>query len=156
MHIILYQPEIPENTGNIVRTCRATNARLSLITPLGFSISNRRVKRAGLDYWDEVEIDVNDSLEKLLLESTKPFFFFSSKATTPYTEAPFELGSRLIFGSETSGLPSHFFDRYPSKFYTIPMAEGARCLNLSNSVAIVLYESHRQLNFETFTPQNLQ
>jgi tRNA (cytidine/uridine-2'-O-)-methyltransferase len=153
MHIILHQPEIPENTGNIVRTCRATNARLTLITPLGFSISNRRVKRAGLDYWDEVEIDVANSLESVLLQSQKPFFFFSSKSNVPYTEAPFEPGSQLIFGSETGGLPKQFFDRYPNKFYTIPMAEGARCLNLSNSVAIVLYEAHRQIGFDTLSPQ---
>ncbi len=148
MKIILFQPDIPQNTGNIVRTCSVTKSSLTLVRPLGFSISSRHLKRAGLDYWDEVQIDLIDNLEEFLETETRPFFFFSSKVDRPYTDATYLPESIIIFGSETSGLPDIFFERWPEKFYTIPMASNARCLNLSNSVSIVLFEGLRQQNFQ--------
>ena len=147
MKIILFQPDIPQNTGNIVRTCSVTRSSLSLVRPLGFSVSSRHLKSAGLDYWNEVEIEYIDNLEEQLLKETKPFYFFSSKAKTPYTEISFNKDAILIFGSETSGLPDVFFEKWPEKFFTIPMATDARCLNLSNSVSIVLFEGLRQQQF---------
>ncbi len=144
MQIILFQPEIPQNTGNIVRTCAATGASLILVRPLGFSLSNRYLKRAGLDYWDDVSISEIDDLAQFLDQTNDPFFFFSSKATKSYTDAPFSSNSLLIFGSETQGLPPHFHEKWPHLFYTIPMKPSARCLNLANSAAIVLYEALRK------------
>lgn len=147
MQIILYQPEIPQNTGNIVRTCSATGASLVLIPPLGFSLSNRKLKRAGLDYWQEVPISLETDLEMFLENSSKPFYFFSSKAKHSYSDIRFEPNSQLIFGSETHGLPTSIHHRWENRFYRIPMLSQARCLNLANSVAIVLYEALRQQNF---------
>lgn len=148
MEIILYQPEIPQNTGNIVRTCSVTKSSLILVRPLGFSTSSKALKRSGLDYWEEVDIRYTDDLTDYLKNSGKPFYFLSSKVERPYTEIPFTEDAILIFGSETRGLSPEFFDIWPEKFYTIPMAHNARCLNLSNSVAIVLYEGLRQLSFK--------
>lgn len=147
MKIVLYRPQIPQNTGNIARTCGAANAGLILAGPLGFSLADRHMKRAGLDYWDRVEVERIESLETWLMEQDAPCFFFSSKTQKPYTEAPFTTDSLLIFGSETEGLPEYFWGKYPERFYTIPMAEGQRCLNLASSAAIVLYEALRQTNF---------
>jgi tRNA (cytidine/uridine-2'-O-)-methyltransferase len=148
MEIVLYQPEIPQNTGNIVRTCSVTATALTLVRPLGFSISDKTLKRAGLDYWDEVQISYIDHLITYLTATEKPFYFFSSKAKTLYTEIPFTRDDLFIFGSESSGLPVDIFTKWPEKIYTIPMASNARCLNLSNSVAIVLYEALRAQNFQ--------
>lgn len=144
MQIVLFQPEIPQNTGNIVRTCSATGSSLILVRPLGFSTASRHLKRAGLDYWDEVSITEIDDLEAWLIATDAPFFFFSSKAHQRYTDAPFSSNAILIFGSETSGLPPAFHEKWPDRFYKIPMVQGARCLNLANSVAVVLYEAIRQ------------
>jgi tRNA (cytidine/uridine-2'-O-)-methyltransferase len=147
MKIILFQPDIPQNTGNIVRTCSVTNTKLGLVPPLGFSIASRHLKRAGLDYWNEVDIEMCEDLEGDLSIEESPFYFFSSKAKKPYTEINFTNDTILIFGSETKGLPPSYFERWPDRFYTIPMATGSRCLNLSNSVSIVLFEGLRQLEF---------
>ena len=149
MKIVLFQPQIPQNTGNIVRTCSATGASLILVRPLGFSTASRHLKRAGLDYWSEVNIEEIDDLFTFLQnQNIPPFFFFSSKASKSYTSAPFTSDSLLIFGSETSGLPPEFFEKWEDRFYTIPMRENTRCLNLANSAAIVLYEALRQTHFE--------
>jgi tRNA (cytidine/uridine-2'-O-)-methyltransferase len=148
MEIVLYQPEIPQNTGNIVRTCSVTHTSLTLVRPLGFSVSSKVLKRAGLDYWDEVNIHYVDHLMEYLLKCNRPFYFFSSKVKTPYTDISFTSEDLLIFGSETSGLPQEFFTKWLDKFYTIPMAPQARCLNLSNSVSVVLYEALRQQKFQ--------
>lgn len=144
MKIVLYQPEIPQNTGNIARTCAATGTGLILVRPLGFSTQSRHMKRAGLDYWDSVEIEEIDDLESYLSGS---FYFFSSKATQIYTEAHYAPDSLLIFGSETRGLPPLFREKWPEKFYTLPMRENQRCLNLATSASIVLYEALRQHHF---------
>ena len=116
MKIILFQPQIPQNTGNIVRTCSATGASLVLVRPLGFSTASRHLKRAGLDYWDGVEVEEIDDLNHYLEIQEAPFFFFSSKATKPYTTANFPCNSILIFGSETSGLPCAFFEKWEDRF----------------------------------------
>ncbi|HSX14027.1 MAG TPA: tRNA (cytidine(34)-2'-O)-methyltransferase [Chlamydiales bacterium] len=154
MKIILYQPQIPQNTGTIVRTCSATNTSLVLVRPLGFSTASRHLKRAGLDYWNDVEIIEIDNLPDYLQEQGLPFFFFSSHATKMYTEAEYSPNSQLIFGSETSGLPKSYFERWPECFFTIPMNSNARCLNLSNSANIVLYEALRQTHFSDLKRAN--
>lgn len=151
MEIILSQPEIPQNTGNIARTCAVTGTQLTLVRPLGFSLSSRRVKRAGLDYWEGLDVQIVDSLEDYLEASPEiPFYFFSTKAKRLYTEITFETNCRLVFGSETAGLPPSIHQRWPDHLYRIPMLQGARSLNLANSAAIVVYEAHRQNGFKGF------
>jgi len=147
MKIVLYRPQIPQNTGNIARTCGATNSGLVLAETLGFSLSDRHMKRAGLDYWERVAVETVADLAAWLKEQRAPFFFFSSKAKKSYTEASYPNDAILIFGSETEGLPEYFWEEHRELFYTIPMAEGHRCLNLASSAAIVLYEALRQNNF---------
>lgn len=147
MKILLYRPQIPQNTGNIARTCAATNTGLVLVHPLGFSLSDRHMKRAGLDYWNRVSVEGIDDLESWLSAENKPCFFFSSKAIASYDCAKYTADSLLIFGSETEGLPEFLWKRYPDCFYTIPMTQGQRCLNLASSAAIVLYEALRQTSF---------
>ena len=148
MKVVLFQPQIPQNTGNIARTCAVTGSDLVLVRPLGFSTSSRHLKRAGLDYWEDVKVQEIDDLMPFLESSKAPFFFFSSKAASCYTQAPFSLDSLLIFGSETAGLPEVFWHRWPQRFYRIPMQSHSRCLNLSCSAAIVLYEAWRQMSFK--------
>lgn len=144
MKVVLYQPQIPQNTGNIVRTCACTESSLLLVPPLGFKVTDRWLKRAGLDYWEGVSVTQEASLETYLEQLSTPFYFFSSKASKCYTTIDFSPHDHLVFGSETTGLPSSFYESWGDFFYTIPMKEGARCLNLSNAVAIVLYEARRQ------------
>lgn len=148
MQIILFQPQIPQNTGNIVRTCSVTGSDLTLVAPLGFSINDRWLKRAGLDYWEGVKVDVIENLEAYLNSTERKFYFFSSKAEKKHSDMTYNNTDILIFGSETTGLPNHFFEKWPEKFVTIPMKEGARCLNLATSAGIALYEAWRQLKFE--------
>lgn len=147
MKIILFQPQIPQNTGNIVRTCSATGSGLILVHPLGFSTKDRWLKRAGLDYWEGVNVEEIENLETYLETTPHPFYFFSSKSSKLYTEASYTPDTLLIFGSETTGLPPHFAEKWPEKFLTIPMKEGARCLNLATSAGIALYEAFRQTTF---------
>lgn len=147
MTIVLYQPQIPQNTGNIVRTCAVTGYRLILVRPLGFSITDRWLKRAGLDYWEGVDVQVIESLEELLEHTSQPFHFFTSKTKTLYTEKVYSPEDLLIFGSETSGLPADLLARWPERCVTIPMQPGVRCLNLATSVGIGVYESWRQQGF---------
>lgn len=149
MQIVLYQPQIPQNTGNIVRTCSVTGSSLILVRPLGFSISNRWLKRSGLDYWEGVDVQECDDLNAYLEQTKRPFYFFSSKATRNYTALNFSQEDILIFGSETEGLNNtSFYEKWPEKFARIPMIPGARCLNLASSAGIVLYEALRQTNFD--------
>ncbi len=147
MKVILFQPQIPQNTGNVVRTCSVSGTDLILVTPLGFSVSDRWLKRAGLDYWEGVNVQIIDDLEKYLSETSANFYFYSSKATQRYSEILYQPEDLLIFGSETSGLPEAFSQKWPDRFATIPMREDVRCLNLATSVGIVLYEALRQQNF---------
>lgn len=147
MKIILFQPQIPQNAGNVVRTCAVTGCDLVMVHPLGFSTQDRWLKRAGLDYWEGVNVSFLDDLEAYLEQETHPFFFFSSKATALYTSVSYTEDSALIFGSETSGLPEVFFRRWPERFVKLPMKPGVRCLNLATSVGIGVYEAWRQQGF---------
>lgn len=149
MHIVLYQPEIPQNTGNIARTCAATGSTLHLIRPLGFSLADKYLKRAGLDYWHMMEYHVHESFEELLaLYPDARMHFLSTKAPKGYTEVRYGQSDFLVFGCETRGLPESLLSRVYDRCVRIPMVPGARSLNLSNSVAIVLYEALRQQGFE--------
>ncbi|MCB1111413.1 MAG: tRNA (cytidine(34)-2'-O)-methyltransferase [Chlamydiales bacterium] len=149
MKIILFEPEIPQNTGNVVRTCSVTGSDLILVEPLGFSINDRWLKRAGLDYWEGVAMETIDDLDQYLERCKLPFTFFSSHATTSYTDIKYSTDHLLIFGSETSGLPDRFLKKWSHHFATVPMRPGARCLNLATTVGIVTYEAWRQNNFNT-------
>lgn len=150
MKIILYEPQIPQNTGNIVRTAAVTGSDVLIFNP-GFSTSDRHLKRAGLDYWEGVNVTIMtdfEELERTLMEAKNQFYFFSSKATTHYSDISYKQDDWLIFGSETSGLPNSFFEKWPSCFATIPMKKGVRCLNLATSAGIVVYEACRQQDFD--------
>jgi len=147
MKIILFQPEIPQNTGNIIRTCSVTDTQLILVTPCGFSLNERHLKRASLDYLPDVNLQKIDDLDNYLDNITTSFYFFSSKADKFYTDVQYNKNSCLIFGSETSGLPEKFHEKYEKHFVKIPMKKNSRCLNLSNCVSVALYEALRQNNF---------
>ena len=146
IQIALVEPEIPPNTGNIARLCAATNSPLHLVEPLGFSLSDSAVKRAGLDYWDSVDVRVHASVEHFLDDQPPPsMYFFSTGAKKSYLEADYKPGDLLVFGSETQGLPQALLDQYPEQVYGIPMQiEHVRSLNLANTASIVLYEALRQ------------
>lgn len=146
--IVLVEPEIPHNTGAIARTCAATGSRLHLIRPLGFDISDKMVKRCGLDYWHLVEIFVYDDLgEYFEKNGDADIYLATTKAPHIYTEADFTGNVTLFFGKETAGLPEEFRERYRDRCIRIPMISEARSLNLSNSVAILTYEALRQQGF---------
>jgi len=145
--VVLFQPKIPQNTGNIVRTCAVTGSSLILVKPLGFSVSSRHLKRAGLDYWENVSVTIIDDLLFFLDKTDQPFYFFSSHAKQLYTEIAYPENALLIFGSETGGLAPVFHERWPDRFCTIPMKAGSRCLNLASSASIVMYEAWRQNHF---------
>lgn len=153
INVVLVEPEIPQNTGNIARTCAATGCKLHLVHPLGFDISEKQVKRAGLDYWDKVEIEEHESFEKFL-EKYKPeendMFFVTTKGKHVYSEPEYKKMDEvyLLFGKETKGLPEDILKKYIDKTIRIPMRPTLRSLNLSNSVAIVVYDVYRQNQFE--------
>ena len=144
-NIVLFEPEIPQNTGNIVRLCACTGSRLFLIGKLGFSLSDKYLKRAGLDYWQSVSITKFDTLEELQSEyPNSNFYYLTTKTKNLYTNKKFKNGDFFVFGPETRGLPEELLNRNPETSITIPMLEGQRSLNLSNSVSIVVYEAIRQ------------
>ena len=148
LNIVLVEPEIPQNCGNIARTCAATGCRLHLIRPLGFDISDKAVKRAGLDYWHLVDVRDYENLEDFFQKNeVKQMWCLSTKAPRCYTEARFEEDCYLFFGKETKGLPEDFLEAHRESCVRIPMRSQARSLNLSNSVAITVYEALRQLSF---------
>ncbi len=146
LHLVLHQPEIPHNTGAVGRLCLATGARLHLIKPLGFSIDDRQLKRAGLDYWKEVDVHLWDSLADLraALDPAIPWFYLTTKATRSHWDATFPPSCVLVFGSETRGLPESLLAAHSQSCLRIPMHDATRSLNLSTAVAIVLYEALRQ------------
>lgn len=152
INVVLVEPEIPQNTGNIARTCAATGGKLHLVHPLGFSIGEKEVKRAGLDYWDKVEIEEHESFEKFL-EKYSPtshnMYFLTTKGKKVYSDVDYSKMDEvfIIFGKETKGLPEDILLKYFDHAVRIPMRETLRSLNLSNSVAIVIYEILRQANF---------
>ena len=148
INIVLVEPEIPANTGNIARTCAATRSRLHLIKPLGFDISDKAVKRAGLDYWHMVDISVYENIEEFFEKNPDgPYWLATTKAPRTYTAANFTDGCYLLFGKETAGLPESIRNRFPENCIRLPMREDARSLNLSNSVAVLCYEALRQTGF---------
>ena len=146
MNIVLIEPEIPPNTGNIGRLCLATGAHLHLVKPLGFSIDDKTLKRAGLDYWKDVRVTVWESFADL--QEAQPaeacYFFLTTKTTRAYWDARFQDGDFLVFGRETRGLPEPLLERNAGRCLTIPMSGGTRSLNLATAVGIVLYEAVRQ------------
>lgn len=152
LHVVLVEPEIPQNTGNIARTCAATGAKLHLVHPLGFSLSEKAVKRAGLDYWDKLEIEEHDSLN-VFLEKYSPeeknMFLVTTKGKHVYSDPNYDQMDEvfLLFGKETKGLPEDLLKKYLEKTIRIPMRETLRSLNLSNSVSIVVYDVFRQVEF---------
>ena len=149
-NIVLVEPEIPQNAGNIARTCAATGCTLHLVKPLGFEISDKYLKRAGLDYWHLVNVVVHESIEVFFASCPENarFHLFTTKAPRAYTQAAFSAGDYLVFGKETRGLPEELLVRHPASCVRIPMREEARSLNLSNSVAVAVYEGLRQNAFE--------
>ena len=148
LNIVLVEPEIPQNCGNIARTCAATGCRLHLIRPLGFDISEKAVKRAGLDYWNLVEVIDYENLDDFFHRNeVKEMWCLSTKAPRAYTEDHFSDGCYLFFGKETKGLPEDFLETHREACVRIPMRQEARSLNLSNAVAITVFEALRQLEF---------
>lgn len=151
LHVVLYQPEIPANTGNIARTCAATNTTLHLIRPLGFSTDDKMLKRAGLDYWEFVNVLYHDSLEELFEAYQKGQFFFITKfGEQPHTSFDYtdlDEDYFFVFGRETSGLPKELIQNNMDRCLRLPMTEHVRSLNLSNTAAILVYEALRQQNY---------
>ncbi len=150
LHIVFVEPEIPPNTGNIARTCAATNSVLHLVKPLGFSIDDRQVRRAGLDYWPYVDLQVHESLEEFLAEYKGHRMFLSTtKGEHCYADVSYQDEDMFLFGRETRGLPRDFIEKNKEKTIRIPMSENTRLrsLNLANSANIVLFEALRQLGF---------
>ena len=146
LNVVLVEPEIPQNTGNIARTCLAAGARLHLVEPLGFNLDGTALRRAGMDYWDQCDVRRWPSLDALQTEvGPARFFYLTSKATRPYWDARFAHGDYLLFGRETRGLPESLLETEKEHLLTIPMEPAARSLNLATSVGIVLYEAHRQI-----------
>lgn len=153
INVVMVEPEIPQNTGNIARTCAATNCKLHLIHPLGFSISDKYLKRAGLDYWDKVEIEEHESLEAFLKKynvENNNMFFATTKAKHCYSDIDFSKMDEVfvLFGKETKGLPEELLQKYMPNTIRIPMKDNLRSLNLSNSVAVIVYEILRQGDFK--------
>lgn len=147
LNIVMVEPEIPQNTGNIARSCAATGARLHLVKPLGFDISEKAVRRAGLDYWSLVDISVYDGIDDFFEKTKGPYYYFSTKARHIHSDVKFPDGAYLLFGKETKGLPEQMLHDNPDTTVRIPMISEARSLNLSNAVAIGLYEVLRQWGY---------
>jgi tRNA (cytidine/uridine-2'-O-)-methyltransferase len=148
MNIVLVEPEIPNNTGNISRTCAVTGSSLHLVRPLGFSTDDKHLKRAGLDYWQYLDLHYYDNFAEVLEAYPKgSFFFATTKAKKFYTDITYAPDDFLVFGKETAGLSKEILQAYPQQLIRIPMGKDIRSLNLANSVAIILYEALRQLNW---------
>ena len=148
-HVVLYQPEIPANTGNIGRICVGANSMLHIIKPMRFLLTDKLLKRAGLDYWDKLTLKIHDSFEEFLLEfPDNNIYFCTTKTDRKFTEIKYEKGDVFIFGPESRGIPENILEQYQKQNVTIPMSSQIRSMNLSNSVAIVIYEAWRQIGFK--------
>ena len=147
LNIVLVEPQIPQNTGNVARTCACTGARLHLVQPMGFTVTDAKLKRAGLDYWNKLDITYYASLADFLKKADGPCFFFTTKGGRRYTDAAYPDGAYLVFGREDQGLPEPLLCAHPEQCVRLPMRGALRSLNLSNTVAIGAYEALRQWNF---------
>ena len=149
LNIVLVEPEIPQNTGNISRTCAATGAHLHIVEPMGFKIDDKQLKRAGLDYWHLLHITYYSNLDDFFVRNDGPFFYFTTKGKNIYSDVSYPDGAYLVFGKETAGLPEELLVQYPESCVRLPMLDddSARSLNLSNSVAVGAYEALRQWGF---------
>jgi len=147
INIVLVEPEIPQNTGNIARTCAATGARLHLVGPMGFKIDDRQLKRAGLDYWHLLDITTYENLDDFMAKNSGSFYFFTTKARHTFTEISYPDNCYLFFGKETKGLPEELLMQNPETCVRLPMNPYARSLNLSNTVCVGVYEVLRQWNY---------
>ena len=148
LNVVLYEPEIPANTGNIGRSCVATKSALHLIRPLGFSADDKYIKRAGMDYWVKLDVRYYENFDDFISKNGYPVVYMtSSKVTKSYASVLYPPGAFIMFGKESAGIPKEILDRYPDTSVRIPMISGVRCLNLSSSVAVVLYEALRQQGF---------
>ena len=154
MNIVLLEPEIPQNAGNIARTCAATGSRLHMIKPFGFSVEDKYLKRAGLDYWKLLDIDYYENFVDFLQKNENPTIFMATtKSKKVYTQVQYQQDSYIMFGKESAGIAEEILLKYPQTAVRIPMLQQARSLNLSNAVAVVLYEALRQQNFEGLLKQ---
>ena len=147
LNIVLVEPQIPQNTGNIARTCAATGARLHLVGPLGFSVDDKKLKRAGLDYWHYLDISYYDGLKDFFSKNQGPFYYFTTKGRHNYSEEAYADNVYLVFGREDKGLPEELLLQHPDACLRLPMKGGLRSLNLSNTVAVSVYETLRQWGF---------
>ncbi len=147
INIVMVEPEIPQNTGNIARTCAATGARLHIVKPMGFNIDDKRLKRAGLDYWHYLDITYYENLEDFFSKNEGAFFYFTTKGRKAHSDVSYPDNCYLLFGKETKGLPEELLIKNPERCVRIPMQGEVRSLNLSNSVAIAVYEALRQWNY---------
>lgn len=155
LNIVMVEPEIPQNAGNVARTCAVTGAKLHLVRPLGFEVSDKHLKRAGLDYWQYLDISYYDSIEEVMdkFYNGKNFWFFSTKAKHVHSDVSYSDGDFLVFGKETKGLPETLLEKYYDRCVRLPMREQTRSLNLSNSVCVGVYEALRQLDYLGLTTE---
>lgn len=151
LNIVLVEPQIPQNTGNISRTCAVTGAALHLVKPYGFEISDRQLKRAGLDYWDKLEVYEYENLDEFFKKTSGEYFFFTTKGKNVYSEVDYPDNAYIIFGREDKGLPEDLLYKNEETCVRIPMRKSLRSLNLSNSVAVAVYEILRQWDFPDLT-----
>lgn len=153
LNIVLVEPQIPQNTGNIARTCAATGARLHLVKPMGFTVDDKKLKRAGLDYWHLLDITYYENLQDFFEKNSGPFYYFTTKARHRYSDVKYPDGAYLVFGREDAGLPESLLYENPETCVRLPMRSMARSLNLSNTVAIAVYEALRQQDFDGLLEQ---
>ena len=153
LNIVLVEPQIPQNTGNIARTCAATGARLHLVKPMGFTVDDKKLKRAGLDYWHLLDITYYENLQDFFEKNSGPFYYFTTKARHRYSDVKYPDWAYLVFGREDAGLPESLLYENPETCVRLPMRSMARSLNLSNTVAIAVYEALRQQDFDGLLEQ---
>ena len=153
LNIVLVEPQIPQNTGNIARTCAATGARLHLVKPMGFTVDDKKLKRAGLDYWHLLDITYYENLQDFFEKNSGPFYYFTTKARHRYSDVNYPEGAYLVFGREDAGLPESLLYQNPETCVRLPMRSMARSLNPSNTVAIAVYEALRQGGFDGLQEQ---
>lgn len=151
LNIVLVQPQIPQNTGNIARTCAATGAALHLVKPMGFTVTDAKLKRAGLDYWHLLDLTYYDNLQDFFQRTSGDYFYFTTKGKNRYSDVEYPSGAYLLFGREDAGLPMPLLEEHPERCLRMPILKEARSLNLSNTVAIAAFEVLRQWDFPSLS-----